>query len=451
MSSKKVVSVIYKNQAYQIILDDINSFQCLKTVLSEGFNIDRKEYNMKINLSRTDSKDYYEEEEFLSWKNNLKKDDIITIEILKYDELLNDINLEKSLRLEQLPCRKSQDLDSSSFSICSISSSKILQMNKENKEKDEQQRAVINNENKEVNSKGKSYDSPDKNFDLVLKEEIEEIMDQINAKLDIKSQLCEKCRIPPIGAKYYCIFCEDMILCEKCEKDHIHPLIKYNNSSVKNKVQMSNLISKVNEVETYPSMTKNLRNSFFVQKLNSVFLNKQTSIAEIILPTTEILLLPNNEKVVQVRISNLSIDTYISKAMILFPINYKDLEIDVSPLNNDIAPQKYIDIDVRIKSRNKLSEYDIKFTLYNGGEEMSCICPNNLHIRVGFDESLTYDDFFFDYKNILVLPSPQKKMIYDLIINEVSRKTPTEICDILMKNKWNLEQSLDELLCEKTN
>ncbi len=451
MLTKKVVSVIYKKQAYQITLDDINSFQSLKTILSEGFNIDRKEYNMKINLSGTESKDYYEEEEFLMWKNNLKKDSIITIEILKYDELLNDINLEKSLRLEQFSYRKSQEFDSSSLSICSVTSSKILQMNKEKREIDEHQTSVRNIENKEIYSKEKSDGSPEKNFHFVLKEEIEEIMDQINAKLDIKSQLCEICRIPPISAKYYCIFCEDMLLCEKCEKYHLHPLIKYNNSSVKNKTQMSNLISKVNEVEAYPSITKNLRNSFIIQKLNSVFLNKQTSIAEIILPTTEILLPPNNEKVVHVRISNLSIDTYISKEMILFPINYKDLEIDVSPLNNDIAPQKYIDIDVRIKSRDKLSEYDLKFTLYNGGEEMSCICPNNLHIRVGFDESLTYDDFFIDYKNILILTTPQKKMIYDLIINEVSKKTPTEIYDILIKNKWNLEESLDELLSEKTN
>ena len=77
---------------------------------------------------------------------------------------------------------------------------------------------------------------------------------------------------------------------------------------------------------------------------------------------------------------------------------------------------------------------------------MISICKESIIITVGFDESLNYNQFFNNYDKILSLPLLKKKIIYEIIINELSSKNPIEIYRILERNRWRPEEALEELL-----
>ena len=289
MSESKKINVFYKDRTYDIQAQDIGKLESLKEFLTEGFNINRNEVNLKVFFKHNEGEctEILDNEEYKNLLENFSDKGKIILEVTQYDDLIKNLALTESLKLD----KTKNQLNSSVFSLASLSDSMLVKGNEE--------RVV-----QEVDQKEDKQIELVKDYHIVLMKEVEEAMDQFKAKFEIQSQLCGMCPFPPSGARYFCMFCEDMILCENCEMKHIHPVVKFNSKDVKTKNEIRRFISNANESELKPSLTANIRNSFIVQTFNSAVLHRNTLAAKITFPQNDVLTNPNTSSNIKIRLTN---------------------------------------------------------------------------------------------------------------------------------------------------
>ena len=131
----------------------------------------------------------------------------------------------------------------------------------------------------------------------------------------------------------------------------------------------------------------------------------------------------------------------------ILPLNNKDIEIMPYITNFELEPKKFEKIEIMCKAPMKNETYKVKFILYHNNASIEC-SGVTVDLIVGMDENERLNEFFEEFEGIVKLPKERKKIIFDVINNEISRKSPDTIRKILEKYKWKVEFALDDLMCD---
>ena len=272
----------------------------------------------------------------------------------------------------------------------------------------------------------------------------------IDAKpmLEIFRHTCDICgKRPILGPKHYCILCNDLVICSDCELKHNHPVIKFNNELIVNKDQLmklmclaadknqGNLLHKlVSKIENSPSFEKInslLKNSYYKAELRTDYKNG-------------LRVKPSSNFELNINFINNSGNKLPAGVKIL-ALNNRDLIIPAFITDFELEPKQFFKIDINCKTASKNDNYKVKFIVFHNNININC-SPLILDVFVGIDENERLNEFFAEYDLIIKLPKEKKKMIFDVINNQISSKSPELIRRILEKYQWKIEIALDELM-----
>ena len=262
---------------------------------------------------------------------------------------------------------------------------------------------------------------------------------QKKEKIKIFNDKCKLCNNELIDIKYICSLCDDLILCEKCEENHIHPMVKFKNLNYGENFENILNFYKIKNKDVQNK--KNIIEKIFKKKDDLITLSLTLGIFE-----NNLVLRPNQNREFLLKIKNNS-KTNIekNKFSILFT-NYKNLNIVFDNNINEIKPNDSINIPINIFSGKEKGKYDVIINIFS--KDLKLI-SNQLILKVEVNEDKEDDDLneqLKKYNNLIILPKNQKKIICYVYSEKLSVKQPDEIYLILNNHKWNVDEAIDDLL-----
>ncbi len=259
--------------------------------------------------------------------------------------------------------------------------------------------------------------------------------------LVIFEEKCDVClRMPLIRNKYQCLFCSNLTICEECEPKHNHPCIKIKNQCVSDVNTISKLIF-LNQMEIVPK-------SFLTKTKELIFGSTKNFQAKIKVPNniTEFYVKPNTFFSMAFEVENLSefnlpMNTYI------ICLNTRDLNFLMTRVEGYFSARESVSSKVECVTPNKLCTYNVRIAFFHHNVIIECE-PLDIKIHVGIDEEDYLNEFFKNEENLKNLTGHQKKAVFNVISNELSTKSATQIASILMKYSWDINSAIEELVKE---
>ena len=183
--------------------------------------------------------------------------------------------------------------------------------------------------------------------------------DFINKPNDsIFDDICSICSAKIYYEKYLCIVCKDCIICQNCEINHLHPVIKWKRNQLPNLNRIFLFLSSNNKSIKENSTNKN--EGFFGS-------NKPKYEFKLESDNYEYSLKPNEKMELPINIINLNkkdIDCKKIK-LVLFLRNIKDLVVNNKELNNKIRIGETLKISILIESSMFCKNYTFNACLFS--------------------------------------------------------------------------------------
>lgn len=285
----------------------------------------------------------------------------------------------------------------------------------------------INNPNIPINKIQEDSDSFDNDNSIVLDKH----------KL-FKGQ-CSFCKNTFNSSKYSCLLCPNYYLCNKCEENHPHPMIKYKSDN------LSDNISKIITIHSYTNkkdFQDKVKEKLGVKKINQVQLRTNLSCNSFLIGS-------NQERILNLIIKNNNKFTIPKNTLSIVIQNQYDLNISVKDevLFKDINPGIEVPINLNIKSNDKnlFETYHLKIEVMSNSLDIISK-PIELIINVKNDkEEDELNNKFKEFPSIILLPKEKKKKLQYIIQEKLSLKTPQEIKAIMEKFKWSIDQAIIDL------
>ena len=279
---------------------------------------------------------------------------------------------------------------------------------------------------------------------------IKENIVENKVKLEIFRHTCDICsKCPILGSKFYCILCNDLVLCGECELKHNHPVIKFNNELIANKDQLMKfmcLAADKNETHLLHKLISKLEQFSSFDKINSLFKSSKIYVELRSSYNSVLRVKPGSPFVISLYLYNNSSINLPSGIKIL-ALNSRDLVVQPFITNFELESKKFIKVDIQCLSAMRNENYNVKFIVFHNNININS-APVVLDIMVGVDENERLNAFFEGYDNVVILPKEKKKMIFDVMNDQLSNKNPEMIRRILEKCQWRIELALDELMLE---
>jgi len=270
-------------------------------------------------------------------------------------------------------------------------------------------------------------------------------------KLDIFRQTCDICMKSPIlGAKYLCMLCQDLVICRNCETQHNHPVIKFNNELIGNKDQLMKLMflaSNKDEGNILQKFITKIDNSKSMQRIQSFFKSSALKAQLECEYNNGVCVKPGTSFLLPMYLYNTSPRGNLPKGMKILPLNNKDFEIAPFVTETELEPKQFIKIELKCKAPLRDDKYKVKFIVFHNNANINNQ-PTTLEVTVGVDENSKLNEFFLEFDEIVKLTKEKKKIIFDVVNDELSKKNPLTIKAILEKYNWRVEFALDELMQE---
>ena len=266
-------------------------------------------------------------------------------------------------------------------------------------------------------------------------------------KDSIFNDICSICSSKIYYNKFICAVCKDCVLCQKCEIDHEHPVIKCKFLQLSTLKDIFSYITTHNEIIKNSDKNDNILNTSLFSNLLSTITNKYELKLEC--NSCEFSIRQNTKINIPISIQNLSreqIDCQQSK-LILFGRNNKDLKIYNVNLTGVINRQEQIDTFITIESNEICKKYNFTIELYSSVNELIKSNVLNFILVVNIDkEEDELDNFFKDYPKILISPKNIKAGIKKILENPVNKKyDPVVLMKFLMNNNGNVRETLINL------
>ena len=313
----------------------------------------------------------------------------------------------------------------------------ISKNNNEINKKEEEIKININKENNEIEKDNKiSHNNNNiNNINLIENNNYND-----NNLIEIV-EICSFCKkLIKDKIKFECCICDKCILCQKCEKTHDHPCIKFKLGET--------ILSSLNDCHSFISQKHKFSGVLPIKYIKNIFNNTYDIILQLGIDN-HIEIRPNKTIEIPVLIKNYSEYPVMSNEFILIVKNFLIVNITYEMKDNiNIEPRNYIKINLICTSTDKTGRDNINVEVYSTSIKIreSKFSKFNIEILVSKDEEdEQINKKFTFYPKIQLLNKLRKKMLLYIIDNHFCEKSVTEIYECLCENNWNLDETLNKL------
>ena len=406
--TSKTLFISYKDSTNEIELDTskITTYDVLFEKIKSLFNLKEGDFDLYLEPSKTFLKKDNYKEEIIDNLNNIQG--LLLCENEPLDSKIDSILQTIGVNVPENKLGDSDDLFDKMDESNLVSESVLLNPNQSKKPIPQKKQ-----------SKEKPKEKPkEKKEKIFIKEE------------------CSICKNKLEDVKYICTICDNYILCDKCEINHPHPLIKY-----KNLLFSDNIKSIITYQECKNKDLKGKQS--FLQKIIGNNLNKVQIIPGLI--NNQFTMRPNQKRIFQLKLINQSDVNISANQLFLIFKNYDNLIINYKNNIGSIESKKSFLINIEIISSKDIKNYEINAEIFSEDFKFQ---SETLKIKVIVDNDLEdnkLNERLKDYPDLFLIPIDQKKRIISIYDDQLSIKPPNEIYFILLKHKWNIEAALDDL------
>lgn len=247
--------------------------------------------------------------------------------------------------------------------------------------------------------------------------------------------VCSICSRPIFYEKYICCTCSNCVLCQQCEPDHIHPLIKCKGS------HLSSLSEIYFFIKSHQIKPKKRSLTF-----ENIFKKKDKYEFKLSVSSPSFSMRKNHKISIPINIENTQGRCFDqSNDLMLITRNNKDLKIDHIPIKDSFNPREHIEVNMTIESTEYCKLYNFCIELYSSRVVIEC---NQLKIKIDVNDNKEEDEinnFFEDYSKILMLPLEQKQMIWKIIDQNISTDHPYIIMAKFQTNNWDYDMTVKDI------
>jgi len=278
----------------------------------------------------------------------------------------------------------------------------------------------------------------------------------VNIKSDFKkppadaiyNDVCTICSGNIFFIKYSCCICRDMIVCDQCEGGHSHPMIKFKEKELKTKEEVLGYM--VKDTLDYNDKEKD------IGKVDKGMFKKLRELSDNIFDgkkyklrlhsfTAKFSVRPNKRFKIPIVLLNETNKTIPNCNILVLTRHNKDLKITPINLGCDIFPKEQHELVLECESNTQLKTYDFEIIVYSPTAKIEAE-PLKMQVEVNNDmEEENMNEFLAMYSKILSIPKKEKEIIIRIVKNGISIKHPYIIYNILVRNGWDIDGSMEEL------
>ena len=253
----------------------------------------------------------------------------------------------------------------------------------------------------------------------------------IKSNLVFIEDICGMCSSEIIRFKYSCVVCENLSVCEECERKHNHPMIKFKDLNIGGiedaLVFLEGFAVKEQVKKYYETGIFNKTYKLKLSVLSNVFSMRTSSNVKLLIILKNIC---GNE---------------IPASTIILAKNTKDLYFESYVIRDSIPAGQQLEVFVEIGAGETPRLHDISIILYNKKTKIQYE-PLRIKIDVNCDYSEDIlNDKLSKCPKIICIPKEVKFYICKIVDEGLSDKHPYLIFSALKHTDYNLEKCVNYL------
>ena len=257
--------------------------------------------------------------------------------------------------------------------------------------------------------------------------------------------VCSICSSKIYYEKYICLVCKDCIICNNCELNHLHPVIKWKNNQLSSLYSIFLFLSYNNKA--IQNLNSNNKGGFFGTNKSKYIFKLESNKLELNLKPKENIELPINI----INLNKADIDGKRLK-LVLLARNTKDLIVYNKDIESIIKREESLKTSLSIETNIFSKIYTFTIELYSC-EDIEIEC-NSLSIKLNVladkdEEQLNIK--FKNYPEIIKESKNTKKIIKNIMDNKKIKQDPLTILKYLKENDGDINQTLKLLLSDNSN
>ena len=256
-------------------------------------------------------------------------------------------------------------------------------------------------------------------------------------------EACSICSSKIYFKKYICIVCRDCILCQSCQAEHLHPMLKCKQSQLSSVQDIYNYLKhNNNEIKQISNNNNKKKGKGFFGLFSEKYELKLNCNA------LKFSMRPNKRINIPITIQNLSNVPFNCEEndLILFARNNKDLKVYEKKVGQILNKQEQIDINMVLESNDFCKIYYFTIELYTSKEIK---LKNNIlsfQLEVNNDEEdEILNEEFKDYPKVIVMNKNIKKGIKQILQDKNITQDPVTVMQFLQNNNGNIEETIKNL------
>ena len=255
-------------------------------------------------------------------------------------------------------------------------------------------------------------------------------------------EICSICSSKIYFKKFICIVCRDCVLCQNCQEEHLHPMLKCKQSQLSRVQDIYNYLKNYNEEIKQISNEKIKKKGFF----NKIFSEKYE--LKLNCNSLNFSMRPNKTINIPITIQNLSSVPFDCEKyqLILFARNNKDLKVYEKKVEQVLNKHEQIDVNVLLESNEFCKIYYFTIELYTNDEIKLKKNILSFTLEVNKDEEdEVLNEEFKNYPKLIVMNKKIKKGVKKILEDKTITQDPVTIMQFLMNNNGNIEKTIKNL------
>jgi len=255
-------------------------------------------------------------------------------------------------------------------------------------------------------------------------------------------EICSICSSKIYFKKYICIVCRDCVLCQNCQEEHLHPMLKCKQSQLSKVQDIYNYLKSYNEEIKQISNEKIKKKGFFSNLFSGKYELKLNC------NSLNFSMRPNKTINIPITIQNLSSVPFDCEKyqLILFARNNKDLKVYEKKVEQVLNKQEQIDVNVLLESNEFCKIYYFTIELYTNDEIKLKKNILSFTLEVNQDEEdEVLNEEFKNYPKLIVMNKKIKKGVKKIMEDKTITQDPVTIMQFLMNNNGNIEKTIKNL------
>ena len=255
-------------------------------------------------------------------------------------------------------------------------------------------------------------------------------------------EICSICSSKIYFKKFICIVCRDCVLCQNCQEEHLHPMLKCKQSQLSRVQDIYNYLKNYNEEIKQLSNEKIKKKGFF----NKIFSEKYE--LKLNCNSLNFSMRPNKTINIPITIQNLSSVPFDCEKyqLILFARNNKDLKVYEKKVEQVLNKHEQIDVNVLLESNEFCKIYYFTIEIYTNDEIKLKKNILSFTLEVNEDEEdEVLNEEFKNYPKLIVMNKKIKKGVKKILEDKTITQDPVTIMQFLMNNNGNIEKTIKNL------